>query len=140
MELLVENVKSIQDEVVTLKRQAIHIGAKPQSLSAMQNSGRDVVARNEPPPRKKTRVIDGDTTEDELEECVDLQALLIPLSEAASAFLEVAFAAKLENRVRVAKAKGQGTPHSQWIRCAKIDQVVTANVKPAARMADRAAS
>ena len=106
----------------------------------MQQSGADVVVSDEPPPRKKTRVDEGDTSDDEREDCDDLQAPLVPLSEAASAFLEAAFAAKLENRARVAKAKGQGTPDSRWIQCAKIDPVVTANVPSAARTADRAAS
>ena len=97
MELLVESVKSIRDEPATLKRGAIHNGANPQSLSGMQHSGTDVVASDYPPPRKKIRVDDGDTTDDELEDCEDLQAPLVPLSEAASVFFEAAFAAKLEN-------------------------------------------
>ena len=79
-------------------------------------------------------------TDDKPEDCEDLQALLVPLLEAESASLEVALGAKLENRVRVAKA--QGTPDSRWIQCAKIDPVVIANIPPAAtcRMADRAAN
>ena len=40
----------------------------------------------------------------------------------------------------MAKTKGQGTPDSRWFRCVKINPVVTANVPPAARMVDRAAS
>ena len=77
---------------------------------------------------------------DEETEWEDTQAPLVTLSDAASAFLEATFKSKLENKARVAKAKGQGTPDSRWIRCAKIDPVVTANVPPAARTADRAAS
>ena len=79
-------------------------------------------------------------TDEEPEDCEDVQAPLVALLEAASVFLEAAFGKKLENKVRVAKAKGQGTPDSRWIRCAKIDPEVMANVSPAARTADRAAS
>ena len=140
MKLLVDSVKFIQDKLATLKRRAIHNSANPQSSSGTQQSGTDVVASDKPPPRKKTRVDEGDTTNDEREDCDDLQAPLVPFLEAASAFLAAAFTAKLENRVRVAKAKGQSTPVSQWIQCAKIDPVLTANVPPAARTADRAAS
>ena len=141
IEMLADSVKSIQDELVTLKRGAIHNGVNPQSSSGTQQSTTDVVASDDPPPSKKQRVDDGDSaTDDDPEDCEDLHAPLVPLSEAASAFLEAAFGAKLDNRVRVTKAKAQGTPDSRWIRCAKIDPVVLANVPPAARTTDRAAS
>ena len=141
IEMLAESVKSIQDELMTLKRGAIHIGVDPQSSSGTQQSSTDVSASDDPPPSKKPRMDDGEsTTDEEPEDCEDIQAPLVPLSEAASAFLEAAFGTKLENKVRVAKAKAQGTPDSRWIRCAKIDPVVMANVPPAARTADRAAS
>ena len=61
------------------------------------------------------------------------------LSDAVSAFLEATFGSKLGNKARVAKAKGHGMSDSHWIRCAKIDPVVTVYVTPAARTADRAA-
>ena len=80
------------------------------------------------------------TTDEEIEDCEDIQAPLIPVSEVVSAFLEEAFGTKLENKVRVAKAKAQGTHNSQWIRCSKINPVVMVNATPAARMADRVAS
>ena len=62
------------------------------------------------------------------------QAPLLKLSDTTSAFLEEAtFGSKLGNKARVAKAKGQGMPNYPWIRCVKIDPVVTVNVPPAAR-------
>ena len=59
------------------------------------------------------------------------------LSDAASAFFEAIFGYKLDNKTRMAKAKAQGTPDSQWIQCTKMDQVVVTNIPPAARTADR---
>ena len=77
---------------------------------------------------------------EELEEGKETQTLLVSLSAEASTFLEVAFGMKLENKTRVSKAKGQGTPDSRWIRCANIDPVVATNVPTTARTGDRAAS
>jgi len=65
---------------------------------------------------------------------------LVPLSEEAAAFLETTFASKLDNATRVSKAKGHGIPDSRWIRCPKMDSVVSTNVSAGARTADRAAS
>ena len=61
---------------------------------------------------------------------------LVTLSDEGATFLEAAFGSKLDNNSRKAKAKAQGIPNSRWIRCAKIDPVVSANVPPAARTAD----
>ena len=74
---------------------------------------------------------------EELEEDEETQTSLVSLSAEAAAFLEVAFGTKLENKTRVSKAKGQGTPDSRWIRCAKIDPVVATNVPTTARTASR---
>ena len=141
IQTLTESVKSIQDDLSTLKCGAIHNGSDPQS-SGTQQSNTDVVASDDTPPSKKPRVdkVESATNEEDLEDGEDAQTPLVMLSEAASAFLEAAFGAKLENKTRVAKAKAQGTPDSRWIRCAKIDPVVMANVPPAARTADRTAS
>ena len=78
----------------------------PQTRS-MQQSSTDIVVGDNAPPSKKTRVDDED-----LEGCEDVQAPLVTLLEAASAFLEAAFETKLENKIRVAKANVQGMPDS----------------------------
>ena len=44
------------------------------------------------------------------------------------------------DKTRVAKAKANGVPDSRWIRCAQLDPVVSTNLPPAARAADRSAS
>ena len=118
-------------------------GQNQQSSSGMQQSNANDLAGNNLPPGKKPRVEEDQedpATEEEAEEWEDTQVLLLTLLDAASVFLEATFGSKLDNKARVAKAKGQGTPNSCWIRCAKIDPAVTANVPPAARTADRAAS
>ena len=139
---LTESVKSIKDELVMLKRGAKNNGSDP--LPATQQSSAILVAGdNGPPPSKKSRMEEDEADSDELEELEEdeeTQTSLVSLSAEATAFLEVAFGTKLENKTRVSKAKGQGTPDSRWIRCAKIDPVVATNVPTTARTADRAAS
>ena len=54
-------------------------------------------------------------TYDEPDDWEDSQAPLVVLSDAASASLEATFGSNLDNKTRVAKVKGQGMPHSQWI-------------------------
>ena len=138
VENLAVSVQSIQDQLKTLSRGVTHSGTNLQSGSGLQNSSTDTDTGLNPPPTKKTRLED---EEGDSEEEVDVdKGPLIPLSEAAAAFLETAFNKKLDNQSRVAKAKGNGTPDSRWIRCAQLDPVVSANLPPAARMADRAAS
>ena len=138
---LAESVKSIQDELQVLKRGATQIGLNPLCQSGSQDS----VTRNEPgqelPPNKRTRVeSEGADSEGEIEEGEEPHGPLVPLSEAAAAFIEATFGAKLNNATSVSKAKGQGIPDSRWIRCPKLDSVVSANVSAGARSTDRAAS
>ena len=141
IESLAESVKSIKDELQTLKRGAIQNGSNPQSSAGAQQSEASISTGADPPPGKKARMEEEDpVTDEEPDDWEDSQAPLVALSDAASAFLEATFGSKLDNKTRVAKAKGQGTPDSQWIRCAKIDQVVATNVPSAARTADRSAS
>ena len=125
-----------------LKRGTTHSGLNPQSSSGTQQSDGNDLAGDNLPPGKKPRIEEEEdpATDEESEEWEDTQVPLLTLSDAASAFLETTFGSKLDNKARVAKAKGQGTPNSRWIRCAKIDPVVTANVPPTVRTADRAAS
>ena len=71
---------------------------------------------DDPPPGKKTRMEEEDpATDDKPDDWEDSQAPLVVLSDAASASLEATIGSKLDNKTRVAKAKGQGTPDSQWI-------------------------
>ena len=58
----------------------------------------------------------------------EVENQLITLSEAISAFLEMAFKSKINNSVTRTKIKKFWIPHSQWIRCPKIDAVVLANI------------
>ena len=55
IESLMENIKSIKDELQTLKHSAIQNGLNPQSLSSMQQSNASVLTSDDPPPGKKTR-------------------------------------------------------------------------------------
>ena len=126
-----------------LKCGATRSGQNPQSSSGAQQSDANDLAGDNLPPGKKPRVEEDEedpTTDEEAEEWEDTQVPFLTLSNVASVFLEATFGSKLDNKARVAKAKGQGTPDSRWIRCAKIDPVVTANVPPAVRTADRATS
>ena len=68
------------------------------------------------------------------------QGPLVSISKAAATFLETAFSTKLDNNSRKVKAKANGAPDSCWIQCAKLDPVVSANVRGVARMADKASS
>ena len=83
---------------------------------------------------------DEEAETEELEDSDEPHGPLVPLSEAAAAFLETTYGTKLDNATRVSKAKGQGIPDSQWIRCPKLDSVVSPNVLLAAKSANRAAS
>jgi len=136
------SVKSLQDELETLKRGATHSGVNPQPTGS-QYSDVDLSAGFgvEPPPPKK-RKPDDDLELDDEEEDADIEPTgqLVNLSEAGAAFLETAFGSKLQNENRKLKATKNGVPDSRWIRCPKIDAVVAANVSPATKKADRAAS
>ena len=97
--------------------------------------------RPESPPMKKIRTEeDNATSDDEAEDTDTSQGPLVPISEAAATFLEIAFSTKLDNNARKAKTKANGTPVSRWIQCAKPDPVVSVNVPGSARTADRASS
>ena len=131
----------MQDQLTTLTSGATYSGVNSQSGSGLQYSGTDSDTGLTPPPKKKTRVEDDEDDSEEETEDVDSQhGPLIPLSEAAAAFLEASFNKKLDNKSRVAKAKANEIPDSRWIRCSQLDPVVSVNLPPTARTADRAAS
>ena len=116
IESLAESVKSIKDKLQTLKSGAIQNGSNPQSSADTQQSDASISISDDPPPGKKARMEKEDpATDEEPDDWEDSQAPLVALSDAASAFLKVTFGSKLDNKTRVAKAKGQGTSDSQWI-------------------------
>ena len=122
LETLLASVRSIQDELVTLKREATHSSTNPQSGSSMQYNSTDI-AGLVPPPDKKSRLEDDEANSDEKIGNIDTQqGPLVPISEVAAEFLEASFNTKLDSKSR--KAKANGTPDSRWIQCAKLDSVV----------------
>ena len=83
---LTKSVKSIQDDSAT------HSGLNPQSSSSMQQSDGNDLTGDNLPPGKKPRVEEEDeepAKDGESEEWENTQALLLVLSNATSAFLEV---------------------------------------------------
>ena len=137
---LAKSVESIQDDIVTLKRGPTHSGVNPQLTSSQQSYIGSAGSQDDnPPPHKKTRV-DTDEDEDDLDNIEEPAGQLVTLSEAATAFLEASFSSKLSNDNRKAKTNKHGIPDSRWTRCPKIDAMVAANVSPAAKKSDRAAS
>ena len=110
---LAESVKSIQDDLQALKRRATQSGLNPLCQSGSQGSITGNEPGQEPPPNKRTRAdSEGANSEGEIEEGEEPHGPLVPLSEAAAAFIEATFGAKLDNATRVLKAKGQGIPDS----------------------------
>ena len=55
IELLAENVKSIKDELPTLKRGATQNGSNLQSSAGMQQSDASILTGDDPSPGKKAR-------------------------------------------------------------------------------------
>ena len=129
---LSESVKAIKAELETLKRGATYSGSEPRTRT--QDSA--IEPGQDPPPAKRPR----NDADSDVEEEGEADSPLVPLSEAANAYLESAFKTKLDNSSRKSKATKFGTPDSRWIRCPKIDAVVIANVAKEAERNDRAAS
>jgi len=106
---LTQNVKSMQDELTTLKKRgSTQSGINdPLTLSSSQYS--DIIVNDNPPLNKKHMADDQDeqASDDELDDLDN--STLVPLSEEAATFLEAAFNTKLDNMARRGKAKAQGT-------------------------------
>ena len=145
---LAETVKAIQDQLNEWKSGATNSGVNP-----LAGSKRGVTNSDENPPTgthdsvfeasapaKKPRVSDSDKEDLEDEDERDDHELLVPLSEAASTFLEAAFKTRLDNTTRRAKIKKFGVPDSRWTKCPRIDPVVTANISKEAERSDRSVS
>ena len=106
LEMLTASVKSIQDELGTLKRRATYGGTDPQQSGfgiGTQQSSTDSADLN-PPPNKKVRMeedeatsIDETASVDEAEDIDMVQGPLVSISKAAATFLEIAFSMKLDN-------------------------------------------
>ena len=141
---LSESVKSMQEELSTLKRRATQTGATLLS-TGLQHSDFDFDASSSSnsPPHKMSKA--DDEGKDDEEEVIDKGELeligqLVTLSEGAATFLEAAFNAKLRNDTRKAKATKNRIPDSRWTRCPKMDAMVAANISPGTKRADRSVS
>ena len=121
---LCESVKAMQAEIQTLKdtrgSEATHSGSNSQAGS--QNS--DLVPGSGPPPNKRRKTVsegaseEDEEEEDDPEEFVDLRRSkdLVPMSEAASSFIEASFNTKLKNSDRLSHVEKFGVPDSQWLK------------------------
>ena len=65
---------------------------------------------------------------------------LYQLLEAGRAFIETKFKSKLDNSTRKAHATRYGVPDSRWLKCPKLDLVISTTVSMSACRADRSAS
>ena len=77
IESLAESVKSIKDELQTLKRVVIQNGSNPQSSASTQQSEASILTGGDPPPGKKARMEEEDpATDEEPDDWEDSQAPL----------------------------------------------------------------
>ena len=81
---------------------------------------------------------DDDGGNDEIEG--DVESELYQLSEETGAFIETAFKSKLDNTTRKMWATKFGVPNSWWLKCPKLDPVISITIPLAACRADRSAS
>ena len=134
IETLSASIKAIQADIVTLKGEATQSGR--DSHAGSQNS--DLVPGNGPAKkRKRTDLDDGSDADDDDEdgesELGDTETELYQLSEAAGAFIETTFKSKLDNATRKARATKYGMPDSRWLKCPKLDPVISTTVSTSAR-------
>ena len=145
---LAKNIKAMQAEITMLKSEVTR-SDNSNSLAGSHRS--DLVSGIPPGANKRKTTSEGDdfepVTDDEEEEDEDdengkpeTQQNLYKLSEEATAFIETAFVSKLDNATRKARATKFGLPESRWLRCPKLDPVVSSTVLSGTRRADRAAS
>ena len=136
--VLCDSVKAMQAEMVTLKSEVTH--SDKNSRAGSQNS---VIVSSNGPMRKRTAPEeesntddddddddDDDGSNDEMED--DAESELYQLSEEAGAFIETAFKSKLDNTTRKARATKFGVPDSRWLKCPKLDPVVSTTIPLAA--------
>ena len=109
-------------------------------VTGTQHSSADIAGLVPPPEKKSRRDNNEAKSDEEIDNANTQQGPVVPISEAAVAFLEALFNTKLDNNSRKAKAKANGTPDSCWIQCAKLDPAVAVNVSPAAQTQDIAST
>ena len=104
--------------------------------------GSDTVSGNGPAKKRKRSSEDDSESEEEDEDLKpgDTDTELYQLSEVAGAFIETTFKSKLDNATRKARATKYGVPESRWLKCPKLDPVISTTVSMSARRADRSAS
>ena len=110
--------------------------------SQADSQSSDIVSGNGPTKKRKRTSEDEIESEDEDEEfdAGDTETELYQLSEAAGAFIETTFKSKLDNATRKACAMKYGVPESRWLKCPKLDPVISTTVSTSARQADQSAS
>ena len=86
LQILSTSVKSIQDELTTLKRGAIQNGADlQQSGSSKQSSSTDLAGLTLPPQKRTRQEDDEGISDDEVEDNDTSQGPVVPISEVAAA-------------------------------------------------------
>ena len=140
IETLSASIKTIQADLLMLKRDRKVTRSGNNSQASSQSS--DIVSGNGPTKKRKRTLEDESESEDEDEEfdAGDTETELYQLSEAAGAFIETTFKSKLDNATRKARATKYGVPESRWLKCPKLDPVISTTVSTSARRADRSAS
>ena len=145
------NILTLMTEFKMLHEE-VQVQAMKEAQSSAAHSSSDAAAGPKKGKTKKTtapyrgkesrkRCLEDSSSEDKVEAAIldDDDMAVIELSEAMGAFVEAAFR-KLDNAQRKKKLNKYGTPDSRWLRCPKLDPVVSANVSREATKADRSSS
>jgi len=130
---LAESVQAMQAKISTLRSE---VTRSSNSLAGSQRS--DLISGIPPAAKRRKTTLEGDDiepiTEDEAEDGDDencepeTKQNLYELLDEARAFIETAFVSKLDNATRKAHATKFGLPESRWLRCPKLDPVVSSTV------------
>ena len=141
IEDLSASVKTIQTDLLALQKDR-EVTRSDTSNSQAGSQGSDTVSGNGPAKKRKRSSEDDSESEEEDEDLEpgDTDTELYQLSEAAGAFIETTFKSKLDNATRKARATKYGVPESRWLKCPKLDPVISTTVSTSARRADRSAS
>ena len=127
------SVKVIQANLLTLKEDRKVTHSDNNWQSGLQYS--DLLSGNG--PAKKRRRIPEEESESDSEdgkfEQNDTDNELYQLSEAGGAFIEIIFKSKLDNTTRKACATKYRVPDSRWLKCPKLDPVISTTVSTSAR-------
>ena len=131
------SVKTIQTDLLALKKDREVTRSDTSNLQ-----GSDTVSGNGPAKKRKRSSEDDNESEEEDKDLKpgDTDTELYQLSEAAGAFIEMTFKSKLDNATSKASATKYGVPESMWLKCPKLDPVISTTVSTSAHRADRSAS